>query len=252
MTHLSVLRHFARLPAIIFAVTAWHAAQAEDACPPALVQASRLVLVVTPSMQSVAATLWRFERGAPGAPWQEIGKAEPAVIGRGGLGWGWPFAKDARSGEPAKHEGDMRAPAGFYPLGRPFGLKPDGLANYLRLVPEESFCVDDLRSSLYGAIVPRAGAGKAASGEEMWRVPLYRRGLVVDYPANRAEKGGSCVFVHVWRSPKSGTAGCVGLAEGGVKTLQEWVQPGTAVIGILPKAAFDRFAACLPGVSPPS
>jgi L,D-peptidoglycan transpeptidase YkuD (ErfK/YbiS/YcfS/YnhG family) len=75
---------------------------------------------------------------------------------------------------------------------------------------------------------------------------------VENYPANRAEKGGSCVFVHVWRSPKSGTAGCVALAEDGVRTLQDWAKAGTAVIGILPKAAFDRFAACLPGVSPPS
>jgi L,D-peptidoglycan transpeptidase YkuD (ErfK/YbiS/YcfS/YnhG family) len=227
------------------------AAQADEACAPALAQATRLALVVTPNMQSIAATLRRFERSAPGTAWQEIGRAEPAVVGKGGLGWGWTFANDAKPGEPAKHEGDMRAPAGFYPLGRSFGLMPAGFGGYLWLVPEESFCVDDVRSTDYGRIVPHALAGKAVSGEKMWTVPLYRRGLTIDYPLNRAEKAGSCVFVHVWRSPRSGTAGCVALAEDNVKAMQEWAKPGTAVIGILPKAAFERFAGCLQGVSPP-
>jgi L,D-peptidoglycan transpeptidase YkuD (ErfK/YbiS/YcfS/YnhG family) len=114
---------------------------------------------------------------------------------------------------------------------------------------EESFCVADVRSPHYGEIVSRSVAGRSTSGEEMWKVPFYRRGLVVDYPANRTNKGGSCVFVHVWRSPSSGTAGCVALAEDGVKSLQEWARPGTAVIGILPYSAIERFATCLPGVS---
>jgi L,D-peptidoglycan transpeptidase YkuD (ErfK/YbiS/YcfS/YnhG family) len=108
-----------------------------------------------------------------------------------------------------------------------------------------------VRSSFYGAIVPRSVAGQAASGEEMWKVQLYRRGLVIDYPPDRRAAAGSCVFVHVWRSPTSGTAGCVALAEDGVKVLQEWAKPGTAAIGILPRRAFDRFAGCLPGVSLP-
>ena len=109
----------------------------------------------------------------------------------------------------------------------------------------------DAGSPHYGAIVSRAVAGKAVAGEEMWRVALYKRGLVVDYPPNRAGNAGSCVFIHIWRSPASGTAGCVALAEAGVKELQTWAKLGTAVIGILPKAAFDRFAACLPGVLAP-
>ena len=30
---------------------------------------------------------------------------------------------------------------------------------------------------------------------------LYRRGLVVDYPTDAANKAGSCIFIHVWRRP---------------------------------------------------
>ena len=242
----TLLQILARVAAAAVACAA-AGAQAEDACPAALGQATRLVLVETADMSSIAARLRRFERSATGQPWREIGRAKPAVVGKSGLGWGWTFAKDGASGEPMKHEGDLRAPAGFYPLGRPFGQLPAGFAGYLRLQPEESFCVADASSPHYGAIVSRSVAGKAVAGEEMWKVALYRRGLIVDYPPNRVDKAGSCVFVHVWRSPTSGTAGCVALTEAGVKELQAWAKPGTAVIGILPKTALDRFAACLPG-----
>jgi L,D-peptidoglycan transpeptidase YkuD (ErfK/YbiS/YcfS/YnhG family) len=237
--------------ALLIAAGSVSPAPAAEACPPALATATHLVLVVAPDMRSVVATLRRFERASPDAAWTELGKAVPAVVGKGGLGWGWTIAAYAKDGEPVKHEGDKRAPAGVYPLGRPFGLLPAALAGYLKLEPEQSFCVDDVRSPAYGTIVPRKVAGPAMSGEAMWTVPLYRRGLFVDYPANRSEKGGSCVFVHIWRGPTSGTAGCVALAEDGVKSLQAFAKPGSAAIAILPKAALARFAGCLPGVSPP-
>lgn len=227
------------------------AAEATDSCPDVLTHATRLVLVVAPTMSDVAATLRRFERASPDMAWAEIGKAQPAVVGKAGMGWGWPFASYARESEPAKREGDKRAPAGFYPIGRPFGLVPVAVDGFLKLEPEQSFCVDDVRSSYYGRIVPKALAGKGTSGESMWTVPLYRRGLLVDYPANRVAKTGSCVFIHIWRSPANGTAGCVALPEKSVETLQNWARPGSAVIGILPVAALDRFSSCLPGISPP-
>lgn len=225
------------------------AAEAPKPCPAVLSDATGLVLVVASSMQSVTATLRRFDRPSRDAAWTEIGKAQPAVVGRGGLGWGWSFAGDAKDGEPLKHEGDRRAPAGFYPLGRPFGLAAAALPGYLKLEPEQAFCVDDPSSPFYGTIVPRGLAGKATSGEAMWSVPLYRRGLIVDFPPNRSARGGSCVFVHIWRSPASGTVGCVALGEDGVRSLQAWAKPGSTAIAILPKAAVERFAACLPGVS---
>src|SRR5262249_51326015 len=192
-----------------FAAPVTSAGDATNLCPAVLSHATRLVLVVAPTMSSVTAMLRRFERLSADAKWTEVGKAEPAVVGKGGLGWGWTFAASARDGEPAKHEGDKRAPAGFYPVGRPFGLAPVAADGFLKLEPEQSFCVDDVRSSFYGRIVPRAVAGRATHGETMWTVPLYRRGLLVNYPPNRTEKAGSCVFIHVWRGPASGTAGCV-------------------------------------------
>ena len=54
--------------------------------------------------------------------WRALGAAEPALIGRGGMGWSQFFIQLARRGEPIKVEGDKRAPAGIYPIGRSFGI----------------------------------------------------------------------------------------------------------------------------------
>ena len=44
------------------------------------------------------------------------------MIGRGGMGWSPFFVQLARRGEPIKVEGDKRAPAGIYRIGRSFGI----------------------------------------------------------------------------------------------------------------------------------
>lgn len=107
-------------------------------------------------------------------------------------------------------------------------------------------CVDDPGSPHYSQIVTREEAGPEVSGEDMPAIPLYRRGLVVDYPTSGAEPAGSCIFIHIWRGKGMGTAGCVAGPEAMVASLQEWAGAGNAAIAILPQAALDRFGACLP------
>src|SRR5262245_28302542 len=67
-------------------------------CPPPLAQASRLVLVMTESMDTALATLQLFTRRSANMPWKRVGAAEPAVVGKAGLGWGYPFL-DVKDGE---------------------------------------------------------------------------------------------------------------------------------------------------------
>jgi L,D-peptidoglycan transpeptidase YkuD (ErfK/YbiS/YcfS/YnhG family) len=74
---------------------------------------------------------------------------------------------------------------------------------------------------------------------------LYRNGLFVDYPSDRATRRGSCIFIHIWQSQDKGTVGCIGLPEDRVKALQQFAEPG-AVLGILPETALARFRRCLP------
>jgi hypothetical protein len=64
-------------------------------------------------------------------------------------------------------------------------------------------------------------------------LPMYRRGLLVDYPTNIAARAGSCIFIHVWRAPDRGTGGCVSMPEARLEALQD-----------LPRAAAPCWRLC--------
>ena len=55
-------------------------------------------------------------------------------------------------------------------------------------------------------------------------LPMYRRGLLVQLSDRRPARAGSCIFIHVWRSPTTGTAGCVAVPEPRVEALQEFAE----------------------------
>ncbi len=213
-------------------------------CPVTLAYARKLVLVTPDTMTSTTATLQRFTRSAANAPWRAEGEAVTATMGRRGTAWSYSFRSLAARGEPVKAEGDKRVPAGIYPIGRSFGFGPSQLPGYMRIT-EGMTCVDDASSSAYNTITSRARVGWKVSGENMWRVPEYRRGLAVHYPTNRAAKAGSCIFIHVRKPGVPGTSGCVSLPEPDVERLQHFAADG-AVLAIIPKQALGRFAGCLP------
>ncbi len=165
-----------------------------------------------------------------------------ALIGLNGVGWAYAFRSFARPGEPVKIDGDKRVPAGFYKIGRPFGFGPSQRPRYMRVF-EGMTCVDDPRSPDYNTITSRAEVGWQVHGENMWRVPEYRRGLLVDYPTNRTARAGSCIFIHVRRPDAKGTAGCVALPEPQLEALQDFAEGG-AVLAVLPRQALERFKGC--------
>jgi L,D-peptidoglycan transpeptidase YkuD (ErfK/YbiS/YcfS/YnhG family) len=198
-------------------------------CPEPLASARRLVLVTTETMNATAATLQLFERDSTAHPWRAAATAEPAVIGRAGMGWSHFFRQLARAGEPIKVEGDKRAPAGIYPIGRSFGTLASSRPDHLQ-VTGDTVCVYEPASPAYNRITSRAGVAP---------------GVNVDYPTDGRARAGSCIFIHVWRSPTTGTAGCVALSEARVEALQDFSTAGT-VIAILPRAALGRLPSCLP------
>ena len=167
------------------------------------------------------------------------------MIGKAGMGWSAFFTRLAHRGEPLKVEGDKRAPAGIYPIGRSFGIVASSRPNYLQVTPD-TICVHDLSSPAYNTIASRFRLGPAVGAENMSKVlPMYRRGLLVDYPTDARKRAGSCIFIHVWRSPATGTAGCVAVPEPRVEALQDFAANG-AVLAIMPRGALDRLPGCLP------
>ena len=216
-----------------------------QSCPAPLAAARRLVLVAAKSMNEPAAGMALYERASPTEPWRALGPSEPVMLGRGGVGWSQFFRRYARAGEPVKVEGDKRAPAGFYRIGRSFGTVPSSRPGHIG-VTDDTVCVYEPSSPHYNRIVSREVAGPDVRVENMSRMlPMYRRGLVVDYPTDGRARAGSCIFIHVWRTPTTGTAGCVAMPEPRIEALQDFAAAG-AVIAILPQQALGRFAACLP------
>jgi D-alanyl-D-alanine dipeptidase len=230
--------------AVAAALLAFSGTAFAQSCPEPLASARRLVLVTSDGMASSQARLRLYERAAPGAAWRPVGGVAPAVIGRNGLAWSFAYRQFATRGEPIKVDGDRRAPAGFYRLGQTFGLAPSNRANYLHLTPG-TVCVDDPASPAYNTITSRTKVGSKVHGENMWRIPHYRHGMVVDYPTNRGQHGGSCIFIHLKLPQATSTAGCVALEEPALLALQEFAAPG-AVLAILPARATSRLRACLP------
>ena len=215
-----------------------------ETCPPPISGASRLALVTTRSMSTALATLQLFTRASPNMPWNRVSAPESAVVGKAGLGWGYPFLNFKEHEEPEKVEGDKRTPAGFFRIGRSFGFSPSRLPGYIKVKSGETVCVEDPSSPFYNTITKRSDIG-TVNADDMGSNPLYRWGLFVEYPSDRAGRRGSCIFIHIWSAPNIGTAGCIGLPEARVRALQEFAQAG-AVLAVLPGSAFDRFANCLP------
>lgn len=216
-------------------------------CPRVLHRATRLIIVTVPNMTSVQATLHTFERRSPAdAAWLRAGPPEPAVVGNAGIGWSEDYNYLGKKDEPVKHEGDGRTPAGIFRVAGPFGFESSTLGRYTRLAQGDSFCVADPASSLYGRIVNKRLAKLVKTSEDMSATPGLKRGLIVDYPARRGAKAGSCVFVQVWGGDHAGTNARIGMPEERVTVLQKWSNQGFTAIAIVSEDAAPRFKGCLP------
>ena len=239
-------RWFAARVAVATLVAYGSVAATATAPPPALARATQLLVVTTATWDTTGGTLRRYSRDGTGR-WRAVGARIPVVVGRTGLAWGVGVAPDAAR-EPAKREGDGKAPAGLFPLGTAFGFAPNAATigtrlPYLRLV-ETTECVDDTASAHYNAIVDRSRVRRVdwASSERMRRIGLYRLGVVVDYNTKPAAAGrGSCIFLHVWNGPRSSTAGCTAMAESALAEIVRWLDPARRPALVqLTEAAYER------------
>ncbi len=160
------------------------------------------------------------------------------------MGWAHAFRAYACRGEPVKVEGDKRAPAGFYKIGRSFGFAASDRPRYMRIT-QGMVCVNDPRSPAYNSITTRDQIGTDGHAENMRHVPDYARGLLIDYPTDRQSRAGSCIFIRLQLPGETGTGGCIALPEPQLEAVQDHVQSGAVLAG-LPRQALDRFKGCLP------
>jgi D-alanyl-D-alanine dipeptidase len=189
-----------------------------------------MVLVVTPAWDSTSGTLRRYVRASDEGAWRAVGGSVPIVVGRTGVAWDDSQVRPA-AGEPVKHEGDGRSPAGAFALDTAFGFESHQSVSWVRLpyvqlrTPTE--CVDDDQSAHYNTIVNRDSVARVDwnSSERMRTIGQYAYGVHVAYNSPPRPSRGSCIFLHIWAGPHSVTAGCTAMEQDALTTLMKWIDP---------------------------
>lgn len=205
----------------------------------------QVLLVLTPDWNAVDGSLQRFERSSLTSRWKPVGAAVPVVIGKNGLAWG--IGLQMRPSLPAKKEGDLKAPAGVFRLGKAFGRSSDELAGLRMrhlLLGDDLECVDDPHSKYYNQLVTQREVHQPdwTSSEKMWQEKLYKHGVVVEHNTEPARAGaGSCIFLHIWNGPHQGTAGCTAMDEADLIAIMKWLDSArNPVLVQLPKTEYER------------
>ena len=208
--------------------------------------AKELLTAVVDDWGTTRATLRRFRRADASAGWQPDGEPWPGVIGQSGSAWGVGLhgggVPAGRSG-PVKREGDGKSPAGAFALRGSYGYAkapPKGSRFTYVPVDERWQCVDDPASAHYDQILDRTTVEPDwKSAEEMRRKDaLYTWVVDVAHNPARASGAGSCIFLHVWRSERSSTAGCTAMDERRLARLLATLDP-SAVFVLLPRAEYE-------------
>jgi L,D-peptidoglycan transpeptidase YkuD (ErfK/YbiS/YcfS/YnhG family) len=190
------------------------------------------VIVTTPDWRSVQGTARLYERKNGRSDWKSVGDGFPIVVGRSGLGMDsemkWTGYSDDLT-QPIKKEGDGRAPGGLFPLVSTFGIKDVGSRLPFTELNQYTECVDDTSSNFYNRIVNRMQVGNFdwKSSEKMLAVGAqYDLGVFVAYNSYPAIRGnGSCIFLHIWKTPDTGTSGCTAMARENLEKIVRWLEP---------------------------
>lgn len=212
----------------------------------------QLVVVRTASWSAVRGELSLFERERGGAWKKSLETPLPLSLGRRGMAWGRGLQETsaAQPGEPTKKEGDGKSPAGVFLLGKAFGVAeqlPEGAREwpYMQATGQQ-YCVEDTRSEHYNQLIDATQVEK--TGWQKWS-PLRRADRLFDWALvvrqNEIEPvvgAGSCIFLHVWRGPGQGTAGCTSLARESMELLLKKLEPQAAPTLVqLPTPVYQRW-----------
>lgn len=185
---------------------------------PLVLLSSQILLVVSDNFNTSKAKISAYGEG------QLVFENIDVNLGKNGLGWGvglyeFPHKKD----EPLKMEGDKKSPAGIFQLGAAFGYEKqlDLKLHYL-YADENLLCVDDADSKFYNRFVNFDKGIR--SFEHMKRDDQqYKYGLVVMHNEQQIKKRGSCIFLHIEKSPNHPTVGCTSMKEKDLLKILKWL-----------------------------
>ncbi|SDP65430.1 L,D-peptidoglycan transpeptidase YkuD, ErfK/YbiS/YcfS/YnhG family [Pedococcus dokdonensis] len=184
--------------------------QAATCKVPSGVRAAQVVLVTSSGSSATVRACRRTSNGYV----RELGPYY-GHVGRNGVSW-------------SKREGDLRTPAGTYPLRGGFGARANpGLAQGWFRVDGNDVWVDDSGSSLYNTHQRKPVSGRWDSAENLLNTPAYNYAQVIGYNESRTPGKGSAIFFHV--DTGGGTAGCVSLPTSALLAVLRWERAGAVM-----------------------
>jgi D-alanyl-D-alanine dipeptidase len=190
----------------------------------ALHTSDQIILVTTKDFQTSTGTLQRYERHH--GKMVKVGELINVMLGRNGLGIGRGLCDVEIKNAPIKKEGDGKAPAGIFTLSGHFGYKTNLNPNfpYFKITPK-SHCVDDANSPLYNQTFDQNNKPTYKSFEQMLRPDgQYLHGIFVGHNVKETINGaGSCIFIHIYKTENSPTAGCTAMSKEEIQTVISWL-----------------------------
>ncbi len=186
----------------------------------------QLIIVTAADWNASTGTLSFFEHDDTG--WRFLLKDVPVTLGKKGMAWGKGLHPAEWNVGTQKREGDGKSPAGIFRITSLFGYGDFDSRMPYQKADSTLYCVDDAASVHYNRLVRSGEVTKDwESAETMRRKDhQYKWGAVVGYNTGPVIRGaGSCIFLHIWRSPGNGTAGCTALTEVNLLSLLRALDP---------------------------
>jgi len=179
---------------------------------------------------SSSGQLQRYEREGRGQ-WMPVGLPIRVLFGKNGLAWGIGVAGQENPGR-SKIEGDQRAPAGIFSLGRAYGDAPTLPSRfnypYHQVTPADAWIENPAHPQYNQHVRVDATNPPAWFKKEQMRQndPAHRWKLEIRHNAQSPIPGrGSAIFFHVQRGPNRSSAGCTTMPEPNLLEILAWVDP---------------------------
>jgi len=189
----------------------------------------QLIVSIAPGWNSMAGKLQLFERS--GGEWKAESGVIPALYGKNGLAWGRGIHGTDEPGLK-KVEGDWRAPAGVFDIGKIYSYDaklPAGSDYPFHQVTDADAWADDIHSPDYNRLVtipdPKDRPPWFEKAKMRQKDFAYRWLIDIKHNADPPVPGaGSAIFFHIRRGVTRPTSGCTTMAENNLVEMIRWLR----------------------------
>ena len=207
---------------------------------------SQMVVTIADNWDSSTGKLQCYDRTRSG--WKPVfDKPIPVLLGRNGLAWGRGLRGQNETGKH-KREGDGRAPAGLFNIGKIYTHDPKlpAGANYpFRTITKWDAWIDDPKLAEYNrhVVVDPKRVPSWFDKQKMRHGDFAYRWLIeIRHNSDPPKPGaGSAIFFHTRRGPARKTAGCTTMSSTDLVRVMRWLRANKRPqYVLLPRSEYER------------